>query len=702
MDATQDSRKRRLICLALALFSLATYWRATHNGFINFDDDVYVTNNPWVNGGLTFSGITWAFTHFYAANWHPITWLSHMLDCQLFGVNPGPQHAVNLLIHAANVVLLFLLLDRMTGAFWRSAMVAGLFAVHPLHVESVAWIAERKDLLCTFFGLLALLCYARHVASERLRVSDTTATGSLSMHQELRYYWLALLFFALGLMSKPMLVTLPFVMVLLDFWPLERFKFPGSRFNVGELKRLLVEKAPFFILTAIVCVVTYCAQKSGGATTMTNHVASYRIANALVSYLHYIERMAWPGKLAVIYPFSTIPVWQSAFDAMVLLVISLFCVTAAKSRPYLLMGWLWYLGTLIPVIGLVQAGNQSSADRYTYVPLIGLFIIVVWGAADLLEAVKVRRSVAGFISALVLLSLAVDTTYQLQFWKNGIKLFGRALAITTDNAVAQNNYAVALVEAGDTRDALAHYAEAARLAPDDALSQDNYGAALARAGQTDAAIEEFKAAIRLQPNSADAYNNLGVALTGEGLYDQAASALSRALAIDPGNADVHYNLGLALLSLQRVPDAMQELSEAVNLNPALPKAQYQLGHCLAMMHQPEAAVSHLREAIRLQPDWIEPLNALAWILSTDGDGSVRNGPEAVKLAESATTLSQGQQPLILNTLAAAYAEAGRFDDATNTVSHAIALAQRSGQSRLAAQMQSFLQLYQQHRAFHHP
>jgi len=702
MDTTQDSKKRRLICLGLALFTLITYWRTIHNDFVNFDDDVYVTDNPWVNGGLTLSGIARAFTHFYAANWHPITWLSHMLDCQLFGLQPGPQHAVNLLFHSANAVLLFLLLNRMTGALWRSAMVAGLFAVHPLHVESVAWIAERKDLLCAFFGLLALLCYAQYVTRDKWQAAGNAPTRSSAAFHLSHYYWLALFFFALGLMSKPMLVTLPFAMLLLDFWPLERFRSHGPEFSVGKFKRLLAEKIPFFALTAISCVVTYCAQKSGGAITTVEYPAAFRVANAMVSYLRYIERTFWPGKLAVIYPFSTISFPQAAGAGLLLLAVSILCVAAARRRPYLLTGWLWYLGTLVPVIGLIQVGRQSSADRYTYLPLIGLFIIVVWGAADLLEAAKVRKSAAATVSVLVLLSCALDTTYQLQFWKNSVTLFGRALAITTDNALAQNDYATALVAAGHIPDALPHYGEAARLAPDDALIQNNYGVALARNGQINAAIIRYEGAIQLQTNYTDAYNNLGAALAAEGHFDEAASALSQAMAIEPDNAGINLNLGLALLKLRRVQDAAQEFSEAVRLEPALPEAQYQYGLCLAMMRQPQAGMEHLQTALGLHPDWIEPLNALAWILATDGDNRVRDGARAVNLAEHAATLTQWQQPVILNTLAAAYAEAGRFDDATNTAAKAIALAQGSGQDQLAAQIQSLQELYQQHRAFHHP
>jgi len=721
MDATQDRKTCRLVCLILTAVTLATYWRVSGDNFINFDDDYYIVQNPWVNQGLSFKGIAWAFTHFYSANWHPITWISHMLDCELFGLQPGPQHVVNLGFHAANAALLFTLLKRTTGALWRSAIVAGLFALHPLHVESVAWAAERKDVLSTFFGLLALLCYAQYAKTGAIRS---------------RYYWGALFFFVMGLMSKPMVVTLPFVMLLLDFWPLGRVSTTSDNpmeIDFRKLKTLLLEKWPFFMLVPISCVITYFAQKSAGAVA-TNDRGFY-MGNALVSYVRYIGRMFWPIDLSVIYPLYTITPWKVAGAAFFLLAISVLCIKARQKKPYLLMGWLWYLGMLVPVIGFMQVGPQSSADRYTYMSLTGLFVICVWGAADLMKDWRFRKPVAVIASTLILLVCSALTVHQLQFWKNGVTLFEHTIAVTAnnafgedeyagaliiagkgkeafahdaealrlapDNAIIQNDYAAALVEVGRAPDALSHYAQAAQLAPNNALIQNNYGVALARAGMTNDAIARYQQALHIQPDYVDAYNNLGTVLAGEGHLDEAAASLSRALAIEPDNADIHLNLGLALIRLGRVPDAAREFSTAVTLDPKEAEAQYELGLCLAMARQPGMALSHLQAAAQLRPDWTDPLNAAAWILATDGDGQVRNGPEAVSLAESAAALSHGQDPVILNTLAAAYAETGRFDDATNTAGKAIALAQQSGRAALAGQIQSLLALYRQHHAFHH-
>jgi tetratricopeptide (TPR) repeat protein len=604
-------------------------------------------------------------------------------------------------------------------------------------VESVAWIAERKDVLSTFFGLLSLSCYVRYVADSTYHMTGNAAAMSGAPRHLSRFYWAALAFFALGLMSKPMLVTLPFVMLLLDFWPLGRCTTtPGHspEINFRKLGSLFLEKWPFFILVPVSCIITYFAQKNAGAVATNQH--GFYMGNALVSYLRYIGRMFWPVDLSVIYPLATIAAWQVAGAVFFLLAVSLLCVKARHKRPYLLMGWLWYLGTLVPAIGFLQVGPQSSADRYTYMPLTGLFIICVWGATDVMAGWKFRRPAAAGAATVVLSACLALTVHQLQFWKNGMTLFEHTLAVTANNAfgedeyagalivagkgkeafahdeaamrlepgsaIIQNDYAAALVEVGRVQEALSHYAEAARMAPNNALIQNNYGVALARAGMTNDAIAHYEEALHIQPDYVDAYNNLGALFASEGQLDEAATALSHALEIDPHNADIHLNLGIALLRLGRIPDAAQEFSNAVNLDPGSSQAQYQFGLCLAGMHQPAAALGHLAEASRLQPDWAEPLNAGAWILATDGDAQIRNGMEAVKAAENAASLTKWQQPVILNTLAASYAEAGRFEEATNTAAKAISLAQQSGQERLAQQIQSLLALYQQHQAFHHP
>jgi Flp pilus assembly protein TadD len=601
----------------LALVTLLVYLPVRHYAFVDYDDPDYVTDNPIVQAGLTWSGFQWAFTTGHASNWHPLTWLSHMVDCQLFGLNAGRHHLVNVLFHATNAVLLLLLLWRMTGAFWRSALIAALFAWHPLHVESVAWVAERKDVLSTFFGLLTLMAYVRY-AQRRLKVD----------------YLLALFFFACGLMAKPMLVTLPFVFLLLDYWPLRRVTGDGwqvtgdkkpvgqlSTFNSsafafgcgatapkrsedGQLSTLFLEKWPFFALAAASCVVTFVAQKRGEAVAPLEWCPlSSRIGNAAVAYVKYLFNSVYPVNLAVIYPLpKEIPLMQVVGAMLVLAVISGLIWRARRQRPYLVTGWLWYLGMLVPVIGLVQVGLQSMADRYTYLPLIGVFLGAVFGLGDLAVRLRLKSTLLVLVAVIVLAGCLFATVRQLQYWRDGETLFERALAVTKDNPIAQSHLGAALGEAGRLPEAMEHFREALRLKPDDDTAHDNLGHALLQTGQPQEAIEHFREALRLEPGSALAHNNLGVALAQTGQPQEAMEHFREALRLKPDYATAHYNLGVALLQTGQPQAAMEHFREALRLKPDDATAHNNLGNALLQTGHLQEAIKHYQEALRLQPN----------------------------------------------------------------------------------------------------
>jgi len=659
-----------IIAILLLMGTFALFSRTAGHDFVNIDDDEYVYNNQYVVQGLTIRGITWALTATHAANWHPVTWLSHMLDVQLFGLNPAGHHLMNVAIHGLNVMLLFLLLRRLTGTLWRSAAVAALFAVHPLHVESVAWVAERKDLLSTLMALATISFYSSYARTGR-QASYLAACSC----------------YLLGLMAKPMLVTLPLLLLILDYWPLERVR-PGSR----ELLKLLREKIP--LLAAMLCsmAITLYAQTQGGAVNaLTDTPLAARLANALVSYLQYLVKTVLPMDLAVFYPFTEhIPPWQPLLALVLLSLATRAAVHCRQRRPWLLTGWLWYLCSLLPVIGIVKVGSQAMADRYTYLPLIGFFIVVVWLGAELLPR---RGCYRQFAALAVITACSVSAWWQLGYWRNSITLNRRALAVTGDNFIARNNLGAALESAGAYEEALLHFREAARIAPwfakahvnmaevmrktgrvdeglamvrtalrihpDYPLALDEYGALLLQSGRPDEALAVYRELLRTDPGSAEILHKLGTAASRQEDRTAAIGYFHRSLAINPVNSDCLFSLAKELdaageqdaaaplfaASLSNAPRpamihtklavhrrqqgkltaAEASLQAALRLEPGLAAARSELATVMLLQKRPEDAITQLREALRLAPAMPDYHYNMGLLLADMGDHTTALG-----------------------------------------------------------------------------
>jgi tetratricopeptide (TPR) repeat protein len=616
--ATADTRRFGL-ALGIVLSVALVYAPVRHHAFVNFDDTQYVAENAHVSAGLTRNAVEWAFTTTHAGNWHPLTWLSHMLDVQLFGLDAGAHHVMNVFLHAANALLLFWLWLRMSGALGRSAFVAAVFAVHPLHVESVAWIAERKDVLSACFGLLCLLAYDGY---------RRTATPA-------RYAWVVVTF-ALALLSKPMLVTLPALLLLLDWWPL-------GRTAAVPLPRLLLEKAPLFALSAASSAITLSAQSGGGAVKALEALPlGRRAANALVAYAGYVRRTLWPEGLAVLYPYpSTIETWKLVGALALLGLVTWLALRGRTRRPYLAVGWLWYLGMLVPVIGLVQVGSQPMADRYMYLPMVGLLVMLAWGVAELVMAPPARRWLP-MAAALSVIACAVIARRQVGHWRDSIALWEHALAVTRDNPRAHANLAHALSKQGRLDEALPHYGEAVRLKPDFAEAHNNLGYALAGQGRHADAIGHYREAVRLIPDYHEAQNNLGVALAEQG-EPEAIVHFKEALRIRPDVAEVHNNLGVARARQKDLDQAIQAFTEALRLRPDYAEARRNLARAHATRARIRAeqgrtdeAILELREALRLHDGDPDDHYDLAVLLFRKGEVS-----EARRHFETALRLDPG-------------------------------------------------------------
>jgi tetratricopeptide (TPR) repeat protein len=645
------------------------FGQTLHHDFVNYDDGPYVSSNPRIINGLTPGNVQWAFTHIHAANWHPLTTISHMLDCQLYGLHPWGHHLTNILLHAAAVILLFLALWRLTTNMWASAFVAALFAIHPVRVESVAWVAERKDVLSGVFFMLTLLAYARYARSDRFSWGRYTTV---------------LVLFALGLMCKPTLITLPFVLLLLDYWPLGRVRsqpparqsgYGGGAWSV--IRGLILEKVPLLVLSAASCVATILAQKEAFAPIRAIPLQE-RLANAVVAYVEYMGQAIYPAHLAVLYPYSEggLSVAKVILALLFLLIVSVIFFLSRKTYPFALTGWLWFVGMLVPMIGIVQVGSQPRADRYTYLPEIGLYILVTWGAIELLKSWRHKREVLT-IAALVIVGVFVTLSYfQTSYWLNSETLWRHTLDVTSRNYIARNNLAGTLLERGQLNEAIANYREALEIKPDAAPVQSNLGNALLRDGQVEEAVVHLQKALQIDPayaeaynymgnalmkkgqageairyyqkavqlntSYADPYNNLGVAFLRNGQVDQAIASYKKAVTINPGSAEMQYNLGNALAregnwaeaiacyqaalsaerdsvkaakirnnlgaALERLgksDEALEQFSQAVQINGNYPEAHCNLGRMLAQLGRRDEAVAHLREALRLKPGYEE-------------------------------------------------------------------------------------------------
>jgi Flp pilus assembly protein TadD len=576
-------RRDAAVYLALLILTCAAYWTVTGHDFIEYDDPLYVFQNPHVQSGLTVENVGWAFTSTECSNWHPLTWLSLMFDCQIFGANPHAFHAVNLVFHVGNSLLLLFVLQQLTGAFWRSAFVAAFFALHPLHVESVAWVAERKDVLSTFFELLTVLAYIGY-----------TRKRSASR------YLLVLVLFVFGLMAKPMLVTLPVILLLLDFWPLNRFAIqrrgtPTEKKQAGvSTGSLIAEKMPLLILALASSMVTIWAQHPVEVVPV-----STRAANAALAYLRYMGKMFWPAHLAILYPYHPVPLSEALLAGAALVAITGFAIAKARVLPYIFVGWFWFLIMLLPVIGLVQVGEQALADRYSYVPLIGLFVILVWGSTELVDHFKWSRSVLAASGVGLIVVCALTTHHQLSYWENGTSLFGHALEVTSNNYVAENGMANSLLDAGKLEEANQHIQKGLQIKPTIAL-----------------------------------YTTL------------------------------------------------------VNVN--------------IKARDPSGVVQAYWKALQFKPDAPKLLNNLAWILATNPDDKIRDGAKAVELAEKACNLTRYRQPAFIGTLAAAYAEAGRFPDAISAAQQACDIAAAGGMTAVQNKNRELLDLYRASRAYRDP
>jgi len=599
-------------CLFLIAVSLSVYGQMINHDFVDYDDPKYVTGNRQVQAGLTRQGVVWALTTTTVANWHPLTWLSHMLDCELYGMNPMGHHWTSLLFHVANSLLLFYIFQQMTGAIWQSALVAALFALHPLHVESVAWVAERKDVLSTFFGMLTMLVYLRYVK-----------------HPGCVNYLLVFLFFTLGLISKPMLVTLPFVLLLLDFWPLQRFQYKeetptpyrGERFDRQVFLKLIGEKFPLIVLAVVSSVLTYIVQSGGGGVkSFESFPLNVRISNAFVSYVSYIIKTVWPYSLAVFYPHpaETLPVWK-IFGAVLLIIgITFLAVRKSKQYPYVAVGWFWYIGTLVPVIGFVQVGSQAMADRYSYIPLIGLFIMIAWGISDLSLKWNYRKVLLPVAVGMILLALAVRTFFQVGHWKDTITLFENAVRVTDNNGPAHNNLGNALSAQGEFEKAHFHLQTALEINPGDAMVVFNLGKNRYDQGNIEQAMDYYKKALKINPGHAGAHNNLANLLADKGKIDEAVSHFQAALRTKPGFSDAHNNLAIAYSAQGKIDKAVSHLTKALKINPEDPATHVIFGNLLMAQGKFNEAMFYFAEAVRITPDNAEAYDFIGLILTRQG------------------------------------------------------------------------------------
>jgi len=589
-----------LVCLFLVMATLSVYWQTRNYEFVNFDDTLYVTGNQYVQKGLTFKNIIWSFTKATESTnyWAPLVWISFLLDYECYGTDAGGYHLTNLFLHIANTLLLFLIFRQITGYLWRSAMVAALFAIHPLHVESVAWVTERKDVLSTFFWMLTIWAYGRYARKP-----------------ELKKYIILLLLFIMGIMSKPMVVTLPFVLLLFDYWPLKRI----SQWTPSLCFSLILEKIPLFIMALIASIATFITQKAEGTVpSLDVFPLSVRIENVFVSYVSYIKKMVWPYPLAPLYPHpGDLPLWQAAGAFLLIIVITIMAIMRGKHSPWFAVGWLWFIGTLVPVIGFVVIGPHAMADRYTYVPLIGLFIIAAWSISECTEQ-HITKLFLPFIAISILSILMILSFFQVQYWKNNLTLFEHTAKVTSDNYLIHNNLGNALAKHGRLGDAVKHFKEALRVKPDYGNAHYNLGIVLEKQGQVNSAINHYKEALRIKPGSAQTHNNMGIALKKQGDFDKAIKHYKEAIRIDPDFKEVHYNMGNALRKQGRLNEAVKQYKKILRFDPNLIEAHYNLANTLLKQGRVDDAITHYKEALRINPDSKNAHNNIGMALRIKG------------------------------------------------------------------------------------
>jgi tetratricopeptide (TPR) repeat protein len=743
------------VCIVLILVVFAVFGQTAGFGFINYDDDKYVYDNPIVERGLTPKGVAWALTGDKIGHSHPLTWLTHMADCQAFGLWAGGHHLTNVGLQAVAAVLLFLALREMTRKLWRSALVAAVFAIHPLQVESVAWISQRKDVLGGVFFMLTLWAYARYARKPS------------------RWRQVAMaLWYALGLLCNSALAGLPFVLLLLDWWPLYRVKLAGvTSAKMGAAKpfrELIREKIPLFLLSAGSCAASFLGQEKVFDADRASFLE--RLGNAVVSWGIYLWQMVLPVQLAIPYPNppNGRPFWMVALVFVLLAVISMVVVMHRKTRPYLLLGWFWYLAMLVPASGIIQRPYHAQADHCAYLAGIGLVLIVTWAVADWSLAWRHRRAGPAGLMAVVVGILMACSCIQAGFWRNNETLWSHTLACTADNYLAHYNLGAALFEKGRVDGAITHfqtalqinpgyaeacnglgqalrqkgrpgeaianYQKALQIRPGYANAHYNLAIVLRQKGRMDEAIAQYREALQINPDYADAHNNLGIVLLQKGATGEAVNHLQRALQINPDYADAHNNLGIVLLQKGATDEAIDHFQKALQIRPDYAEAynnlgnalrrkgrldeaiaQYQialqlnagyaeahrgLGNALLQKGNVDEAITHFQDALQIKPADPASQNNLAWVLATSGQASLRNGAKALQLARQANTLTGGERPFILHTLAAAFAEAGQFPDAVETAQHALRLAQAQSDTRLAAQLRSEVKLYQAGKPYH--
>lgn len=707
------------ICALLAGITWLVFGQTVAHQFVTYDDPEYVYENAKVAAGLSPESVLWAFTHTVGGNWHPLTVISHMLDCQLYGLKPAGHHFTNVLLHTIAVILLFLVLRRMTGTLWQSAFVAALFAIHPLHVESVAWISERKDLLSAVFFMLTLGAYIRYVH----KLSFTS-------------YILVLLVFALGLMSKPMLVTVPFVLLLLDYWPLKRFapETPVKRGhrrtveNCANTRRILIEKIPLLLLSFASCATTFVAQRH--FIDPIGHLSLVdRLCNAAVATVIYLRQLMWPFGLSVFYPHPrhSLSVLQVLAATLFLIAVTAGVFMCRRRHPYFLTGWFWFFGMVVPVSGIIQVGEQAHADRYMYLPQIGLYILVTWFVADTVFSWRHRRILLGTAMASSIALLMLPAWKQTSYWRDGRTLWTHALAVDPQNDTAHISLCDLDLRENHLDDAVFHARTALEIRPDSADAHSRLGVALSATGQheeasihfqkalethqirprvhyniatlllnsghLDEAIAEFNKELQIQPEFVEAHNNLGSALTSKGELDGALAHFQKALELDPHLPKVHHNIAMILLRQGQFDQAIAHLQKELQANPGSAEAHNDLGIARSQQGRIDQAINEWQKALELQPDNLNAYCNLVWVFATFPDDAIRSGAKAVALGEHALKLSGEKDPRIYRLLAAAYAENRQFDKAIETAQRGSELATKQGNYAAANALESNIDLY---------